>query len=353
MTLKFKILFLLFLPALAFAEGDQQSVRMVEKTFAASAASALKITNKYGKIVINLWDKNEVKASIAITGFGKNESDAKAMAAAVDIEEGGSGGDIVLSSNYKTGGNKWIFGSSKNGKQYVNIDYTVYIPRKLKNITLENAFGDILARELTSPTAIIISYGYFDVESADYLSLKANYCDKSKLGKIQSAELTVNYSSFRLEEARTLTMRSNNCDYKLGSIRSLSLTANYDDFRLEHVDKIDARTNYTDLRIDHLETEGTFNVNYSDVSIKSTGTQLKSFHFNGNYSDVTLGVAQSLPVSITASVNYGDISTGGLAMKNVTSVRKGGKLDYSGISGAGSVPVQVKCNYSDVTFKTN
>ncbi|MCK7553890.1 hypothetical protein MKQ70_02250 [Chitinophaga sedimenti] len=336
-----------------FAEGGQKSVRVIEKTFAANASTSFKVANKYGKIIINLWDKNEIRASISVTGFGKSESDARDMSERVDIEEVSTGGNVVLSTRYKSANNKWIFGSERNGKQYVNVDYTVYIPRKLKNITLENSFGDILAHELTSPTVFKINYGFFDVNTAEDLYIEANYCDKGKIGKIQSGSFKINYTSFKLEAAKKLVMTTNNCDYQLGTVGSLGIRANYDDFKLERAESIEAHVNYTDLKIGHLESLGTFTTNYSDVSIKSSGSGLRSLQFNGNYSDLKVSISPDLPVNITAHLSYGDLSTGGLTMKNVSSVKKSSRLEYSGVSGAGTVPIELRGSYSDITFKTN
>jgi hypothetical protein len=352
MHLKFKILFLLLLPSLAFAKGDQKSVRTLEKSFSANASNSFKLTNKYGRITINIWDKNEINAKVTITGFGKSENEAKEIAAAVNIEEGNNNGELSITSKYDPGNKSWIFGNNKNGKEYVNIDYVVYIPRKLKNVTLINNFGDVLARELTSPTSLILNYCYFDIANADDLYGTMNYCDKGKIGKTNNTNLKINYSSFRLEESAQMTMVSNNCDYRLGNVGTLNLKSNYDDFRLERAQKMTVIGNYTDLHIGHLESEGTFNVNYSDINIKTSGSDFKALYFSGNYSDVRMGIVKSLPVKIEASFSYGDISTGGLSMKNVHTVKKGTKLEYSGTAGDGSVTMQLKGNYTDVTLKT-
>ncbi|WP_295117263.1 hypothetical protein [uncultured Chitinophaga sp.] len=352
MRLKFKILFLLFLPSLVFAKGDQKSVRTLEKSLPANASNSFKLTNKYGRITINIWDKNEINAKVTITGFGRSESEAKEIAAAVVIEEGSEHGELSITTKYNPGTKSWIFGNNKNGKEYVNIDYVVYIPRKLKNVTLINNFGDVLAHELTSPTSLILNYCYFDITAADDLYGTMNYCDKGKIGKVNNTNLKINYSSFRLEAANQMTMTSNNCDYKLGNIGTLNLKSNYDDFKLERAKKITVTGNYTDLNIGHLESEGSFNVNYSDINIKTSGSDFKSLLFSGNYSDVHMGIVKNLPVKIEGSFNYGEISTGGLSMKNVHTVKKGTKVEYSGTAGDGSVTMQLKGNYSDVTLKT-
>lgn len=354
MLVKFKIFFFLFLPAITFAKGDQKSVRQLVKSTAANSGTSFKVVNKYGKITVNLWDKNEIQAKVTITGFGKNENEAKTIADFVDIEDSKNGDEFVLTTKYNPGsGKNWFFGGGKrDGKEYVNIDYEVYIPRKLKNITLDNSFGDVLAYSLTSPTLIRVNYGFFDVSDADDLYLQVNYCDKGKIGKAGKVEIKGNYSSFRIEEVKQLTMTTNNCDYRIGKVDALNIRANYDDFRLESAGSLTAVCNYTDLNIGRLEQQGTFSVNYSDIKIKSTG-DLKSFNFNGTYSDVTVWVSQKLPVKIDAVLSYGDVSTGGLAMKNVNTVRKSSSLVYSGTNGSGQVPFQVKGAYCDFSLKTN
>jgi len=357
---KFSILLFLLLPLLTYGiKGDSEFKKVIVKEFTTNPGTTLSISNKYGKIVVHTWAKNEVKATVTITGFGKNVEEATAIVNTVEIIQNSGGNNASLQTNYNpsTSGSKWLpWGNKKDSKDYVNIDYELYIPERLAKLILENNFGDVITDVLSFPASIKMNYCNYDIKQAErQLELNMNYCDRGRIGKAESVTIRANYSNLKSDNINELETHSNYCEYTLGTVGSLAGSGNYDEYTLNKVGKVDAKNTYTNYRITEVLTEIDAKQVYGDFSVKALGTSFKSGEFQLTYTDVKIGVPQRLGLQINVQLNNGDVGTGGLSLKNVNSIKKNSRLSYSASTSAAddkSASFNVNGVYSDVNFES-
>lgn len=350
---KSTILLLLLLPFTALAaKGDQEHKIRVVKEFRAGSGSQLAVLNKYGKIVINIWDKPVVRAEVEITGYGKNEEQARSMAEMVDINGTESGNNIRIETRYNpSGGGKWFSFGKKDSRDYVNINYVVNVPRHLSGVALENQFGDILARELPFDARINVNYGFFDIGNAEKLRITMNYTDKARIAQAERLELNANYSSLRCGNTKEVKVNSNNSSYTFGDAGSIRLNSNYDEYRMAGVGEMSFSGNYSNLRANLLKKSAVFNINYVDVSIREVSPTFSSITASLRYSNLKLGIPGSAAFRIVANVSHGDVKTGDFEWKNVTNIRKNSNLSFSAITSnatEASGLIKIDGSYCDV-----
>ncbi len=349
---KSTLLFLLLWPFAALAtKGDEEHKIRVVKEFRAGSGSTLAVLNKYGKIVVNVWDKPMVRAEIEIIGFGKSGDQARSMAEMVDIQGSESGSNIRIETKYNTGSGKWFSFGKKDSREYVNINYVVNIPRNMRSVALDNQFGDILARELPFDTRISVNYGFFDIGNAEKLKVNMNYTDKARIAQVEQLELNANYSSLRCGSTRELKVNSNNSSYTFGETGNMRLNSNYDEYRLAAVSDLSLTGNYSNLRAETLKKNAVFNVNYTDLNIRRVDPSFTSITAHLRYSDLKLGLAGKSAFRITANLHHGDLKTGDFEWKNVTNIRKNNNLSFSAITSNGtdaSGLIKIDGSYCDV-----
>ncbi|WP_157986566.1 hypothetical protein [Chitinophaga alhagiae] len=331
------LLFLLLWPFAAFAaKGDEEHKIRVVKEFKAGSGSDLAVLNKYGKIVIKVWDKPVVRAEIEIVGFGKNQEQARSIAEMVNIAGSESGSSIRIETKYNPGGSRWFSFGRKDSRDYVNINYVVNIPRNIKAVALENQFGDILARDLPFDTRISVNYGFFDIGNAEKLKVTMNYTDKARIEQVHRLELNANYSSLRCGSTKELKVNSNNSSYTFGEAGNMRLNSNYDEYRLTAVNDLSLSGNYSNLRAETLKKNAVFNVNYTDLNIRRVDAAFSSITAHLRYSDLKLGMADRSAFRITANLHHGSLTTGDFEWKNVTNIRKNNNLSFSAITSNGT-----------------
>lgn len=359
---KFKILLLLLLPVLAFgAKGDSEFKRVIVKEFNSNNSFAtLNISNKYGKVIIHSWSKNTIKATITITGFGKTIDEAKATNDMVDIANNSGGNTVGLQTVYNPSGSgsKWFaWGSSKkDSKDYVNIDYEVYVPDDLGRLNIENNFGDVITDVLSFPAVLTMNYCNYDIKEAQKsLEMHMNYCQKGKIGKAEAVIVKANYSNIRGESFASLVTSSNYSEYVLGSVGKLEAKGNYDDYTISKVGSVTTKCTYTDFHITDVQTDINASLVYGDMEVKNVSSGFKNVDMHLTYADVKLGFLQSASFQLRATLNSGELKTGELSLKNVNSIKKNSNLIYSATSGSGgeqSPSINIQGVYSDIALSS-
>jgi hypothetical protein len=358
---KFKILLLLLFPVLAYgAKGDSEFKRTITKEYNHGSNSTLNISNKYGKVIIHTWSKNAIKATIVITGFGKSVEEAQSVANMVDINANFNTNLSTFQTVYNPSGsgNKWFsWGSGKkDSKDYVNINYEVYVPDDLAQLSIDNNFGDVVTDVLSFPASFSMNYCTYDIKEAQKpLDLHMNYCQKGRIGKADVLDIKANYSTIKCESIGSLTTSSNYSEYTLGSVGRVEAKGNYDEYTIQKAGSFIARGTYTDFRINDVQTEVTANLVYGDLSIKNIGQGFKKGDMHLTYTDVKLGFQQNVAFQISVHLTSGDLNTGDLSFKNVTSIKKSSQLSYTGSAGGAgdqSPQLNIQGVYSDIDLSS-
>ncbi|RAJ02459.1 hypothetical protein LX64_03477 [Chitinophaga skermanii] len=351
----YKLIFLLLLPLFTYAKKGAVAIkRTVVKETALSQGANIAVINKFGKVNIVYWDKNEFKTTVTITGFGNSDKEASDIANAVQIKDIMSPSSVRVQTDYNANNaKKWLrnFGS-RNTRDQVTIDYDVYIPRSIGTLEIANNFGDVLAEELANRTVINLNYGYYNIGSAkEKLTLRMNYCDKGKIDKADEVVVESNYSTLTIGTVGNLTVASNSCKYRIDRVNSITMKSNYDDYFVGKVTYVKANSNYINVKLDELGETGIFATNYADIIVKRVSTAFKSFRVDANYTDVKLNIPSRVNFAVNAALTYGDVKVDGFQMHNVVSEKKHGSMRYKGATQQndnGLPTIQINGAYTDV-----
>jgi hypothetical protein len=274
----------------------------------------------------------------------------------VDIVSNFNGNTASFQTVYNPSGsgNKWFsWGSGKkDSKDYVNIDYDIYVPEDLARLTIDNNFGDVVTDILYFPANINMNYCTYDIKEAQKtLELHMNYCQKGRIGKAEAVIIKANYSTIKSESLGSLTASSNYSEYTIGTVGRLEVKGNYDEYTVQRAGSFNAKCTYTDFHINEVLAEVNANLVYGDLAIKNIGQGFKRGDMHLTYTDAKLGFQQNVSFNIKVNLNSGDLNTGSLSMKNVTSVKRSSQLSYTGSAGgAGEQSPQLTINgvYSDI-----
>lgn len=177
--------------------------KTVSETYTVSSADKISISNSFGQVKVNTWNKKEVKVDITIIGRSPSESKAQEILDKISIGHGKNSSGVFFKtkmSEISTNGNK----QNKKGGDYksegMEINYIVYLPSQnpidISNsfgaleigdfegeAVLESKFGTLVAGNLSNVKKLLVEFGKADVKAVNNGKLVIKF-SKANIGKL-------------------------------------------------------------------------------------------------------------------------------------------------------------------------
>lgn len=307
-------------------------VKLKSKTYSKSypvdANDKLQIDNRYGKVTVNTWNKNEFKVDVEIKAYANDDDAAQKLLDQVNITDSKENSVVafttVIGDKDHSKTSFWTSWSS-DGKASVNktiINYTVYMPSK-SALSITNHYGGTVLPDMNGRVTINSSYG----------SLVAKALTNT--GNV----INVKYGSADIE-----------------SLIGSDLDVAYGSLNLQSADKLNADVSYGSAKIGRISTTGVINVKYGGLQISDLGRGLKNLSVNSSYSPVKLGSLANTNADFDVTIRLGGFSyDNGVNVISTTPDDAHGystTKTYKGHIGKGNSDnlVVIKANYGSVKF---
>ncbi|MDN5283848.1 MAG: hypothetical protein JWR38_122 [Mucilaginibacter sp.] len=270
-------------------EETVEKIKNYSKTYSVDGNDVINIDNRFGKIIVNTWAKNEVKVDVQIKVTTNSDDKAQKLLDNVNIRDSKDGSGISFRTSINTSGdddNSWsLFGSKHNNVRIIEINYTVYMPSK-NPLSISNKYGAVSLPDLEGKLNINNSYGSLVAKS---LSNPAN-------------QITVKYGSATID-----ALNGSDLDVAYGSLS------------LGECNKLNADVSYGSARIGRITTSGSINLKFSGgLTISDIDKNVKNLEINSSYSGVRLGFKGDQNADFDVTVRYGEFNYNGHDI-NITS----------------------------------
>src|ERR1700722_16678290 len=253
--------------------GKYEKSKTYSKSYPIDGNDRIKLTNQYGKIQVNTWDRHEVKVDVVIKAQAEDEGAAQKLLDGVHITDGKDGDDVSFRTEIERigGGFRfWDFGNNKKHK--VEIDYTVYMPART-DLSVEDSYGGIELPDLSGKVKISLSYGSV---SAQNLSNPNN-------------EIEGSYGNM-----------------KLASLGGAKLDCSYTDIGIDACGPLKADLSYGSFKMGKLNGPGEFDISYvGGFRIGELANNFKKLKVDASYCSVALGVPGSNNFNFDITTSYG------------------------------------------------
>ena len=331
--------------------------KTITKTFTVDSKDRLSINNQHGDVKIELWDKNEIKVDITITGYGSSEAKAQELIDNVEITDKREGDKISFKTFIDTDENPWSWGhgwnwngkkdDSPKAKKGVEINYNVYMPRT-NALSVSNKYGKTIIPQFDAPLKVTSNYGSFTSDRLKGLDkdIFVQY-GSSNIKQMDDGDLQISYSKLNVDKADNLKLKNN-----------------YGSVTLDDINNLDGTFQYSSGKIGRINETGKLNISYSDgVQLSEMAKTLKSLYINSNYTAVRLPVNGDCNADFEVTTTYANFRypTGKVTFtvnpdENDDDDRKTGMgwhptKTYKGKIGKGSgTKITIKTNYAGVKF---
>jgi hypothetical protein len=191
------------------------------KSYPIDGNDKIKLSNQYGRITVNTWDRHEIKVDVQIKAQAEDDGTAQKLLDGVQIRDSKSGDLVSFRTSIEPSNNSswkiWEWGDKKKHK--VEINYTVYMPAKT-DLNVEDSYGGIELPDLAGKVKISCSYGSVQAQN---LSNPADDIEGSygslKVASVNGARLDYSYGSVEMDECNNLKADLSYGSFKLGKLK--------------------------------------------------------------------------------------------------------------------------------------
>ncbi|MEE6186575.1 hypothetical protein [Niabella digestorum] len=274
-----------------------EKIKTYTQSYPLQSNQVIKISNKFGKVVVNSWNRNEVKVEATIITSAKDERMAQQLLDHINIESR-AGTSITFTTRFS--------GSTARGKSSqskMEVNYVIYMPSS-NPLEIKNEFGNTFLPDWK---------GVIDIDQA--------------FGELSVGSIA-NVKSIRV---------------KFGGLNATAIHGG------------DIKISYSKLHIDKLTGTVSGKIDFCSGVHLGLHNALEKLDLKTSYSDIVCKIAPALDATFQISTSYGDLKNlSGTEIVNQTREKRYGPTfdkSYKGVKGSGKVPVNISASFGNITLK--
>jgi hypothetical protein len=293
---------------LSFTITAQEVTKEFHKEYKADKTTTLDINNRYGDVVIQSWDKDQVVIDVKVTVDVPGKDRAERLLSLIDVQF--TEGTNLISAKTVIDDKFNFSGWGENRK--FRIDYTIRMP-SVTNLTLVNKYGNTDIDKLDGLVNLDIKYG-------DITAVKLSRSDEKPLSKLSLAygkgsideagwlDVYIRYcGSLEIDKSKALLIDSRYSKLKIGETSSIVGDSKYDNFGIEKINNLVLVVGYTTVNVGDLLKKLSFEGSYGSLSVEQIPAGFESLEVDVRYMGVRLGIASSASYNIEGKSSYGGI----------------------------------------------
>jgi hypothetical protein len=333
--------------------AQEDFTKKISQLYNLDEYTKLNITNSYGNIDIQDWDKNEAKIDVEIIIHDFNLSRAEQAAKKINIDFSTDADEIIVNTNYTNEFFDIIGKNNPGDNKKFEVNYTIKIPSNL-NINLNNKYGDVFISKLTSASIIDVKYGNFQANQllANAKESMAELFLAYSKGNIESCKwlkLNLKYSRLNIEDSKALIAFTKYSKLFIQKGSSLVCDSKYDSYEVGVLSNFVANAQYSNFKFDAITKKISLDTKYSDVRVTEIPSSFESIQVENSYGTINLGVASEASYKLNGYAKYAKIDFPDDS--RVNSFHENNEHKVDGIVGQGntSLPtIQINTKYGGV-----
>jgi len=289
----------IFFTCSVVAHADGEKRQSINKTYKVSGSTTMKLSNSFGKMHVETWDKNEVKVNIEIIVRASNDDRAQDLLDKIDIDIDDDNPSSSLSFVTSIGNNK----SGRNTSFEIN--YDVSMP-KTNTLDLKNSFGDVYLGDLSGDVDVNVQYGNLKAGSLTgdcdvKLSFGSGF---SEIDAIKKGDLKVSYSKLGVEKIGDLDVHSSFSTFETEKVGSMDLIAKYGEVEIEEIDVLEADVNFSGFELGTVNKSLVLDIDYGGSLDIGVSKSVKLLDITSSFGPVNINLESGMNASIEARMSF-------------------------------------------------
>jgi hypothetical protein len=263
------------------------------RRFSIKPETRIDITNKYGRIELNTWEKDSVVIKFRMEINEKKPVKLEKTLDNLDFDISNSQYYLVVKTQIDKNRSQIESELQKfketilqtNGS--IRIDLTVWLPDN-HELRLENKFGDIMMGDYKGETQVILSNGKLKTGDLPKRStMNLNFAD-AEINNMPNGRIVSNYSDILVKNSGALRLESKSSTIEIMNSEDLSLDSRRDKFRIRLADKLDATGNFSQFRITELKDKANLRLTYGSLEMEKIMNTFSNIFIESRSTDVNL-----------------------------------------------------------------
>jgi hypothetical protein len=294
--------------------------KTIERSFDITKNGTTAISNKYGKVTLQTWDKNVVSIKVVIQAETDSKKEAQEAFDRVTINFLSSTDRVSAKTEIESKNTSWW--SWDFTRVDYNIDYVVFLPIS-NNLELVHKYGNFSLNELEGELSVQLGYGKgvierlgdngnlnisyanISVEEAKNLKVSMKYSDL-RVGAMNDLEIESKYSKIEIENALSITTYSKYDHFNIGTLNNLRNSGKFDHFEIRDIKNLEILSQYTDVEVEKIREVIELDLKYGGGNL-GLGRNFKSVILNGEHSNFKIEVEDGSYFDFILDSKYADI----------------------------------------------
>lgn len=288
-----KALILILLMSSHSLKAQYTDSKALAKGFKTSRNSMVEITNRYGDIHIETWDKDSISAEIKVDVSENSMGKLHDKLRSINFNINQSGQYIIV--NTMVGSEKNVLiNEFKRFKENIGVnDSKVEITMRIKmpntlNLRLNNKFGNIYLEDYQGDLNIDMANGKLMAQNLKgFTNLKISF-GTAIIQSVDGANLEVNFGKLNLSSGQRVRISSKTSDIDILEIGQLNLNSSRDSYHIRQVNEMDVDAGWTDFDLGEIKKKGSFRINYGILNLEKFQSSIERLYIDSRSTKITL-----------------------------------------------------------------
>ena len=305
------------------AELGEEVSREIRKSYALEGTEIIEIKNKYGKVEILSWEKNEAQLSVLITAKATHTEKAQQRLEQVDIRERWLGSKIQLET-------RLLNTSFKIGKlSGITVSYTLYLPTHVP-LEIEQNSGNISLASRKGNVDIQLGNGHLEANEllGEGNNLQLEFSD-ADIAFMQGGDVQFAFGKLRIKEAGDIFLKTNTARVELGRVNNLQIFANLGEIRIDEVENLAGDYTSTKFVVGKLIRTVDLEAKYATAfEIEEVSAEFEHVDVRTTFVSVDLTFASEALFELEAETKKGNMLAKDLNLEIVASTNENNRTQY-------------------------
>ena len=302
------ILLTLLLFTVGLANAQVSDRKELTKGFLVDKGTIVDVSNKYGDITVNTWDKDSVWVEINYEVSDKNYERLRKKMNEISFELTQSGHFVVVNTVISSSRNMLLDELTKLketigvGESQVEINIKLTLPDNL-NLRIKNKYGNMYIDDYKGDLTVDLSNGRLKAHDlTGYVNLKISFGD-AIINTIDTGNLEIYYSELNLADARKLRINSKTSDITITEVAQLLVNSSRDDYRIRMISSFETESSWTDFSITEFTSQSDIKMNYGDLTIENIRPSMENMMIDARSTKINLYFDKELDVNFDITTN--------------------------------------------------